>query len=249
MKKPKLSSYQAAVEILSLVLVIATAVYIIMGYAALPDRIAGHFNSAGEVTDYTGKGVLWLLLGIEALMYIIMTALIFIPKQVENPNMPWDMDERYKKNIAVETVSLLGESKLMCLALFSYMCWSIISQKPLSLVPVFALCVLITVDVIWRTIRISKYKKTVRPSLTVFTLQIIFQCIEKPFQSFDGLDIRLADTVDVPEIGIRRNVGKLVFGMQSYSRLAALELKASSCFPSISYAAAVWMRICSATSA
>ena len=92
-------------------------------------------------------------------MYIIMTALIFIPKQVENPNMPWDMDERYKKNIAVETVSLLGESKLMCLALFSYMCWSIISQKPLSLVPVIALCVLITVDVIWRTIRISKYKK------------------------------------------------------------------------------------------
>lgn len=159
MKKPKLSSYQAAVEILSLVLVIATAVYIIMGYAALPDRIAGHFNSAGEVTDYTGKGVLWLLFGIEALMYIIMTALTFIPKQVENPNMPWDMDERYKKNIAVETVSLLGESKLMCLALFSYMCWSIILQKPLSLVPVFALCVLITVDVIWRTIRISKYKK------------------------------------------------------------------------------------------
>ncbi len=88
-----------------------------------------------------------------------------------------------------------------------------------------------------------------RPSLTVFTLQIIFQCIEKPFQSFDGLDIRLADTVDVPEIGIRRNVGKLVFGMQSYSCLAALELKASSRFPSISYAAAVWMRICSATSA
>ena len=78
---------------------------------------------------------------------------------IDDNNMPWDMDERYKKNIAVETVSLLGESKLMCLALFSYMCWSIISQKPLSLVPVFALCVLITVDVIWRTIRISKYKK------------------------------------------------------------------------------------------
>ena len=64
MKKPKLSSYQAAVEILSLVLVIATAVYIIMGYAALPDRISGHFNSAGEVTDYTVKCVLWLLFGI-----------------------------------------------------------------------------------------------------------------------------------------------------------------------------------------
>lgn len=159
MKKPKLSSYQAMVEILSLALVIATLVYIIMGYAALPDRIAGHFNSDGEVIDYTGKGVLWLLFGIEALMYIIMTVLILIPGQAENPNMPWDMDARYKKNIAIETISLLGECKLMCLALFSYMCWNIVSQKPMSLVPIFVLCVLITADIIWRTIRISKYKK------------------------------------------------------------------------------------------
>ena len=159
MKKPRLGAYQATVEILSLALVIATLAYILMSYSALPDRIAGHFNASGEITDYTGKGVLWLLFGIEALMYIVMTALIFIPGQIENPNMPWDMDERHKKNIAAETVSLLGESKLMCLALFSYMCRSIISQKPMSLVPVFALCVLITVDIVWRTIRISKYKK------------------------------------------------------------------------------------------
>lgn len=159
MKKPKLSSYQSAVEILSLALVVATLAYILMSYSALPDRIAGHFNASGEITDYTGKGVIWLLFGIEALMYIIMTALIFIPGQVENPNMPWDMDERYKENIAAETVSLLGETKLMCLAMFSYMCRSIISQKPMSLVPVFVLCVLITADIIWRTIRISKYKK------------------------------------------------------------------------------------------
>lgn len=159
MKKPKLGAYQSAVEILSLALVVATLAYILMSYSALPDRIAGHFNASGEITDYTGKGVIWLLFGIEALMYIVMTALIFIPGQAENPNMPWDMDERHKKNIAAETVSLLGESKLMCLALFSYMCRSIISQKPMSLVPVFALCVLITADIVWRTIRISKYKK------------------------------------------------------------------------------------------
>lgn len=159
MKKPKLGAYQSAVEILSLALVVATLAYILMSYSALPDRIAGHFNASGEITDYTGKGVIWLLFGIETLMYIIMTALIFIPGQVENPNMPWDMDERYKENIAAETVSLLGETKLMCLAMFSYMCRSIISQKPMSLVPVFALCVLITADIVWRTIRISKYKK------------------------------------------------------------------------------------------
>ena len=159
MKKPRLSSYQAAVELISLALIIATLVYILVSYSALPDRIAGHFNAFGEVTDYTGKGVIWLLFGIEVLMYAMMTAFALIPKQVENPNMPWDMDERYKKNIAVETVSLLGESKLLCLALFSYMCRNIISQKPMPPVPVFALCVLITADIIWRTVKISKYKK------------------------------------------------------------------------------------------
>ncbi len=49
--------------------------------------------------------------------------------------------------------------EMLSLALFSYMCWSVISQRPMSLLPIFALCVLISADIIWRTIRISKYKK------------------------------------------------------------------------------------------
>ena len=61
---------------------------------------------------------------------------------------------------------------------------------------------------------IKWHKKTVRLGLTVFTLQVVFKDIKQRFKSLDGLDIRLADTVDVSEIRVRRNVCKLIFGAE-----------------------------------
>lgn len=160
MKKPKLSAYQTAVELLSILLMAATLAYVLVTFPALPAKIAGHFNAAGEITSYSGKGSIWLLFGIELFMYVIMTAFICIPSLTEKPNMPWDMDPRYKRDIASETISLLGECKLLCLAMFSYMIWSITQQRPLSLKAIVILCVLMLADVVFRLANVSKYKKT-----------------------------------------------------------------------------------------
>lgn len=160
MKKPKLSAYQTAVELLSILLMAATLAYVLVTFPSLPAKIAGHFNAAGEITSYSGKGSIWLLFGIELLMYVMMTAFICIPSLTEKPNMPWDMDARYKRDIAAETISLLGECKLLCLAMFSYMIWSITQQQPLSLKAIVILCVLMLADVVFRLVNISKYKKT-----------------------------------------------------------------------------------------
>lgn len=159
MKKPKLSAYQTAVELLSILLMAATLVYALVTFPSLPAKIAGHFNAAGEITSYSGKGSIWLLFGIELLMYVMMTAFICIPSLTEKPNMPWDMDPRYKRDIAAETISLLGECKLLCLAMFSYMIWSITQQQPLSLKVMILLCVFMLADIVIRLVNVSKYKK------------------------------------------------------------------------------------------
>lgn len=160
MKKPKLSAYQTAVELLSILLMAATLVYVLVTFPSLPAKIAGHFNAAGDITSYSGKGSIWLLFGIELIMYVMMTAFMCAPSLTEKPNMPWDMDARYKRDIAAETISLLGECKLLCLAMFSYMIWSITQQRPLSLKAIVILCVLMLADVVFRLVNVSKYKKT-----------------------------------------------------------------------------------------
>lgn len=160
MKKPKLSAYQTAVEVLSILLMAATLAYVLVTFPSLPAKIAGHFNAAGEITSYSGKGSIWLLFGIELIMYVMMTAFMCAPSLTEKPNMPWDMDARYKRDIAAETISLLAECKLLCLAMFSYMIWSITQQRPLSLKAIIILCVLMLADVVFRLVNVSKYKKT-----------------------------------------------------------------------------------------
>lgn len=160
MKKPKLSAYQTAVEVLSILLMAATLVYALVTFPSLPAKIAGHFNAAGDITSYSGKGSIWLLFGIELIMYVMMTAFMCTPALTEKPNMPWDMDASYKRDIAAETISLLAECKLLCLAMFSYMIWSITQQRPLSLKVIVILCVLMLADVVFRLVNVSKYKKT-----------------------------------------------------------------------------------------
>lgn len=160
MKKPELSAYQTAVELLSILLMAATLAYALVAFPSLPAKIAGHFNAAGEITSYSGKGSIWLLFGIELIMYVMMTAFMCAPSLTEKPNMPWDMDARYKRDIAAETISLLAECKLLCLAMFSYMIWSITQQRPLSLKAIVILCVLMLADVVFRLVNVSKYKKT-----------------------------------------------------------------------------------------
>ena len=93
-------------------------------------------------------------------MYIMMTAFMCTPALTEKPNMPWDMDARYKRDIAAETISLLGECKLLCLAMFSYMIWNLTQQRPLSLKAIVILCMLMLADVVFRLVNVSKYKKT-----------------------------------------------------------------------------------------
>lgn len=160
MKKPKLSAYQTAVEVLSILLMAATLAYVLVTFPSLPAKIAGHFNAAGEITSYSGKGSIWLLFGIELIMYVMMTAFMCAPSLTEKPNMPWDMDARYKRDIAAETISLLAECKLLCLAMFSYMIWSITQQRPLSIKAIVILCLLMLADVVFRLVNVSKYKKT-----------------------------------------------------------------------------------------
>lgn len=82
-KRPKLkipfTPLDKLLEILSLIGLVSIIAYSIYIYNKLPDKIPGHFDFAGNVTNYTGKGGLIALPLVSLFMYIPLTLLEKVP--------------------------------------------------------------------------------------------------------------------------------------------------------------------------
>jgi len=52
------NKYVSTINIICMVQFIAIILYLIIGWNSFPEQIPGHFNAAGEVTRYDGRGAL-----------------------------------------------------------------------------------------------------------------------------------------------------------------------------------------------
>ena len=156
MKLPRLKPYQIALEAVCFLLLLAGLVFVVIKYPGRPAKIPNHFDGAGNVTDYSGKGSLWLLEGVSIGMYAMMTVFIFIPAVVRNPNVTWQVNPASRGALASETISLLGECKLECIALFDYMLIPIVRGVSMGIWPVWLILGIMTAGIILRLIRMKK---------------------------------------------------------------------------------------------
>ena len=156
MKVPHLKPYQIILEALCLVLLIAGLTLTAIKYPALPSQIPNHFDAAGNVTDYSGKGSVWILEGVNILMYAMMTVFIFIPAVIENPNVTWKINPASRPLLARDTVSLLGETKLECVVLFDYCLIPMVRGGNMSSWPIWAIIGVMTAGMILRLIHMKK---------------------------------------------------------------------------------------------
>jgi uncharacterized membrane protein len=156
MKVPHLRPYQIALEAVCLILFVAGLVFTAVKYPALPEQIPNHFDAAGNITDYSGKGSIWLFEGINAAMYAMMTIFIFIPSVVQNPNVTWKVRPGSQYILARETISMLGETKLACIALFDYLLIPMLSGTRMSIWPMWVIMGAMTAGIILRLVHMKK---------------------------------------------------------------------------------------------
>lgn len=72
-------------ELLAVAAVITHIMLLVNGYGLLPDIIPSHFGFDGQINDYSGKGTLLFLLGINIVMYVAMTATANFPRLYNFP--------------------------------------------------------------------------------------------------------------------------------------------------------------------
>ena len=101
---------------------------------------------------------MWLILGVEVLIYAVLTVVMLMPKLSGEPNLPWEVKDTGKLAVQRETLSLLSECKLLLLVI--YVCISVITVEGIvtKMPIVLVLCPLLIIPLFIRLARISRYK-------------------------------------------------------------------------------------------
>ena len=117
-----LSLTQKILEGLSLVLVAGMLLGPLLFWSRIPDQIPGHYNAAGEITRWGGKGELFLLPVVSVFMYGFWTFWVAVLRcsSVEKGELP------------ASACSWLAGVKLSVLADFAVLEWSAAAARLLG---------------------------------------------------------------------------------------------------------------------
>ena len=109
-------------EVISLLVMIGTTFYLIVGWNSFPDRIPAHYNAAGEIDRWGGKGELIFLLVMMWILYIGITLIQRFP-QIWNTGVQVTQEnrERVYRTLMymLETLKLLMVAGLTFLTVYS----------------------------------------------------------------------------------------------------------------------------------
>lgn len=77
--KLKYTKVQSALEILSLLILIGTYVYLLIRWKDLPELVPGHYNAAGEIDRWGSKSELIALPIVSTFLYALVTIVTHFP--------------------------------------------------------------------------------------------------------------------------------------------------------------------------
>lgn len=70
---------------LGILILLANTLWIAIEYAHLPEQVPIHFNAKGQADDYAGKASIWGVLGINVVLFVLMSCVAFFIK-------PWNFN-------------------------------------------------------------------------------------------------------------------------------------------------------------
>ena len=119
-KMTKLTGINRVLDFAALGVIVLTALYLLCAFPTLPLMLPRHIDAFGNVT-YDDKGVLWVFVGIQLVMYVMFAVFARCPAIYENPNIPWQTKRSAKEDIARYTVMLLCVCNIEVCAMFGAM--------------------------------------------------------------------------------------------------------------------------------
>ena len=119
----KLRPLERLIDAVALLAVASTIGMVMIAWPGLPDRIAHHFDFAGNPDAWGSRGVLAFLPAISAAMYALLT---FVSRSPHRFNYAWAITEQNAERQYRIGRSMLLTLKAEVAILFAYMTWIMI---------------------------------------------------------------------------------------------------------------------------
>lgn len=120
---------QKWMNILSLLIIGATTIYLILNFATLPKEIPVHFNFRGDIDNWAPKGSIFILWGIGILIYILNTRTQLIPHKFNYIVEITEVNAEKQYQLGVRMMTILNLELMMIIA---YLHWAIIENVQLN---------------------------------------------------------------------------------------------------------------------
>ena len=141
-------------EVISLLVMIGTTFYLIVGWNSFPDRIPAHYNAAGEIDRWGGKGELIFLLVMMWILYIGITLIQRFP-QIWNTGVQVTQENR--ERVYRILMYMLETLKLLIEAVFSFLTVYGMTGKNLPVWFLFVFMGALFADLIFWMVRLVRF--------------------------------------------------------------------------------------------
>ena len=143
-------------DLLGWILLIGTLAYLILGWFSFPDQIPMHYNGAGEIDRWGGKGE---IIFIEVMMWILYLGIGVVEKYPQIWNTGVEVTAKNKEKIYRTLKYMLKTLKFLTALIFAYLIVNSLQSVPLPgwFTPVVV--ILVFGDMAFWLIRLFRIKK------------------------------------------------------------------------------------------
>lgn len=150
----KSNLYRITTSICVIMLAAAT-LFVLMRWSQLPEQIPTHYNFAGEVDGYGGKGSLILMM---ILSWVVLFTLTISTKFPEKWNMPVEVTEENKSRLFAIARAMMEVVKIFVILLFVVLFVSMAAAVAISHWVIIVLTAAVLVTVIVGIAMMYRYK-------------------------------------------------------------------------------------------
>ena len=143
-------------DLLGWILLIGTLVYLILGWPSFPDQIPMHYNGAGEIDRWGGKGE---IIFIEVMMWILYLGIGVVEKYPQIWNTGVEVTVKNKEKVYRTLKYMLKTLKFLTALIFAYLIVNSLQSAPLPGWFTPAVMILIFGDMAFWLIRLFRIKK------------------------------------------------------------------------------------------
>lgn len=158
MKLFKPTAYQAALETLSLLIVIACIVNLAIIYPTLPTEPFSGLGDQGDAGGYIPRIFLLGILGVTIATYIATTVLLLIPQVRQTASSGIAVSPELRPAVEKETVNILCELKFFGMVLLAYMQHAVMKWPHANMTLYVLIFVLAMLLLAYRIIKIKRYR-------------------------------------------------------------------------------------------